>query len=242
MAERAWDEERLPWLEAVDDEDAPRGLSARKMLAAQLLVVAAVGLVGGTFQWLGRRGAEPANGAPELIRADPHPYKVKPTDPGGLDVAGDSETAFATSAGEDNDARLDTAKGNSDDTALSSAPDGNAVIAAIAKPKTPPKSPPKPAKPQVAAVVPDATAPVPPAARGTLVQLGAYGSTIKADTAWGMLSSRFPEVARLSKSVVTAQVAGKTVVRLRASAASPAEASAACAALRAGGENCLPVN
>ena len=46
-------------------------------------------------------------GAPELIRAAPGPYKVKPTDPGGLDVAGESGTAFETSAGQDSDAQLD---------------------------------------------------------------------------------------------------------------------------------------
>ena len=102
-------DEQLPWLQAVEDEDEPRGVSARKMLAALLVVLLAAALVAATFFWLGRRDGGEA-GPPELIRAAPGPYKVKPTDPGGLDVAGESETAFETSAGEDTDAQLDLSK------------------------------------------------------------------------------------------------------------------------------------
>ena len=49
-------------------------------------------------------------GPPELISAPSGPYKVKPTNPGGLDISSESETAFETSAGEDKDAQLDTSK------------------------------------------------------------------------------------------------------------------------------------
>ena len=72
---RAYDDQALPWLEAVDDEDGPRGVSARKMFVALILVLAAGAVVAGTMFWLGRR--DPAvNGAPELIRAEPEPYKI----------------------------------------------------------------------------------------------------------------------------------------------------------------------
>ena len=43
------DNEALPWLEAVDDEDQPRGVSARKMLAALLMVGIAVAIIAGTL-------------------------------------------------------------------------------------------------------------------------------------------------------------------------------------------------
>ena len=76
---------------------------------------------------------------------------------------------------------------------------------------------------------------------GPTIQLGAYGSTVKADTAWKLLAGRFPEVAALNKAVVTATVGGKTVVRLRATGSSD-QTRAACAALKAAGESCLPVN
>jgi hypothetical protein len=82
----------------------------------------------------------------------------------------------------------------------------------------------------------------PPAANsGPTIQLGAYASTVKADTAWSLLSGRFPEVAALRKTVVTATVKCKPFYRLRASGSSD-QTKAACAALRAAGESCLVVN
>ena len=51
-----------------------------------------------------------SSGPPELIRAEPGPYKVKPPNPGGLDITGESQTAFETSAGEDKDSQLDLSK------------------------------------------------------------------------------------------------------------------------------------
>jgi hypothetical protein len=222
---RAYDDQALPWLEAVDDEDGPRGISARKMLVAVALVLAAAAIVAGTMFWLGRRDPV-VTGAPELIRAEPGPYKVKPVDPGGLDVAGDSETAYSTSAGEDPDSSLDVRKLPQDMKPL---PDP-------AKETAPPKKiPPNETK------VPANDEPVPAVPSGPTIQLGAYASTVKADTAWNLLSGRFPEVAALRKTVVTATVKGKPFYRLRASGSSD-QTKAACAALRAAGESCLVVN
>src|SRR6476469_3786724 len=79
------------------------------MLAAALVVMMAAVIVAATFFWLGRRET-PVAGPPELIHAPPGPYKVKPPNPGGLDISAESQTAFETSAGEDRDAQLDTSK------------------------------------------------------------------------------------------------------------------------------------
>ena len=48
------DDEALPWLEAVEDEDEPPAVSARKMLAALALVLLGVAIVAGTVigNWL----------------------------------------------------------------------------------------------------------------------------------------------------------------------------------------------
>lgn len=207
----------LPWLQAVEDEDEPRGLSAKKMLAALLVVIAAGLIVAATFFWLGRREAA-VNGPPELIKAPPGPYKVKPADPGGLDIAGDSETAFETSAGQDPDAQLDLSRA----------------------PQSPVQSPPKPvptapvgaAEPAPAAPAPK---PAPTGARGSVVQLGAFQNQAQAERAWTALSSRFPSIAAMNKLIVPFSGG----IRLRASAASPADAKAACQALKAAGENCF---
>lgn len=223
---RAYDGDALPWLEAVENEDGPRAISARKMLMALLLVLLAAAVVAGTMFWIGRQDPAP-DGAPQLIRAEPGPYKVRPADPGGLDVAGDSETAFSTSAGEDPDAALDIKKLPQEMTPL---PVETPQTATPPK-KIPPNEVKEPASDTAAATGPS----------GPTIQLGAYASTVKADTAWKLLSGRFPEVAALNKAVVTATVGGKSVVRLRATGTSE-QTRAACAALKAAGESCLPVN
>jgi len=71
-ASPSFDEERMPWLREVEDEDAPGGISAGRMLVALLVVLVAAAAVAGTFFWLGHRDAG-GNGQPELIRAPQAP-------------------------------------------------------------------------------------------------------------------------------------------------------------------------
>jgi hypothetical protein len=214
--ERAFDEP-LPWLAPVEDEDEPRGISARKMLAALMVVLVAAALVAGTFFWIGRRNAA-VNGPPELIRAPAQPYKVKPPTSGGLDIAGESETAFETSAGEDKDAQLDLNK-------LPEAPPAKPAADAP-KPKTLPANETK---------TPVAPEPAPSGGAGSVVQLGAFANQAQAERAWTALSARFPSVAALNKMIVPYPGG----IRLRAGAESPAAAKQVCQALRAAGENCF---
>ena len=213
------DDEQLPWLEAVDDEDEPRGLSARKMLAALGTVLLAAVVVAGTLFWLGRQTGSSGSGPPELIEAEAGPYKVKPQDPGGLDVAGESETAFATGAGEEPDAQLD----------LSAVPE-----APIARPR------PSPQQETSDKRVPgnEEKAPVdeaPAGGSGSVIQLGFYDNGAQAQAAWDALSGRFPVIAGMSKIVVPYQKG----FRLRAGAASSAEAQRTCQLLKVAGENCF---
>ena len=220
----AYDDGQLPWLQAVEDEDEPRGLSARKMLAALGVVLLAALLVAATFFWLGRRETA-VNGPPELIKAEPGPYKVKPPNPGGLDITGESQTAFETSAGEDKDAQLD----------LSKVPEQP-----VAKPpKEAPQPAPQPGFSGVEKKTPAATqpevAPPPTAAHGTVIQLGAFANQAQAERAWTALSSRFPAIGSMGKLIVPFTGG----IRLRATAASPAEAKQACQTLKAAGENCF---
>jgi hypothetical protein len=214
----AYDDGQLPWLQAVDDEDEPRGVSARKMFAALAVVLLAVLLVAATFFWLGRRDSA-VNGPPELIQAPPGPYKVKPPNPGGLDIQGESETAFETSAGEDKDAQLD----------LSRMPEQ--PVAKPAKEAAKPGfSTQAPAKPEPAAE------PTPPnVPHGSVIQLGAFANQAQAERAWTALSSRFPSIGSMGKLIVPFSGG----IRLRATAASAAEAKQACQTLKAAGENCF---
>jgi hypothetical protein len=208
-------DEQLPWLEAVDDEDGPRGVSARRMLAALAVVLVAAMLVAGTFYWLGQRTAI-EGGAPELIRAEPGPYKVRPDNPGGLDVAGQGETAYVTSVGEDPDAKLD----------LGAIPDQPAV-----RPEPEPRPAPS-AEPSEPA--PDK----PTGGAGSVIQLGAYTSAGQAQRGWDALSARFPTLKGATKLIIPFSGG----YRLRAGTGSPEEARQACQMLKAAGEACFIAN
>jgi cell division septation protein DedD len=213
---RAYDEQ-LPWLQPVEDEDEPRGLSARKMLAALALVLLAAAIVAATFFWLGQRNSG-AEGRPELIHAPPGPYKVKPINPGGLDISSESETAFETSAGEDRNAQLDTSK----------LPKGVVQKPAAEQSKT--------AQP-TEAKAPVAAAPEPKSSGGTgsIIQLGAFANQAQAERAWTALSARFPAIAAMNKMIVPFSGG----IRLRAGASSADDAREACQTLKAAGENCF---
>jgi hypothetical protein len=214
--ERVYDEP-LPWLAPVEDEDEPRGISAQKMFAAVVVVVLAVVIVAAAFFWIGHRESA-GNGPPQLIKAPPGPYKIKPPNPGGLDISGESETAFETSAGEDKDSRLD----------LNKLPEAPVAKPAPAQPNQPAAAE---AKPTIA-TQPEAK---PTGGTGSVVQLGAFANQAQAERAWTALSARFPSVAALSKMVVPFSGG----IRLRAAAGSPADAKQVCQTLRAAGENCF---
>jgi len=216
--QRSYDDGQLPWLQAVEDEDEPRGVSARKMLAALLVVLLAGALVAATFFWMGRRDAA-LNGPPELIRAEPGPYKVKPSDPGGLDVAGESQTAFETSAGEDKDAQLD----------LGAVPEQPVARPPAGEPK---RIPPNETKEPIPAETPK---PTPTGLKGSVIQLGAFQNSAQAERAWAALSARFPAIKAMNKMIIPFSGG----IRLRAAAGSPAEARQACQALKVAGERCF---
>ena len=218
--QRFHQDDQLPWLQGVEDEEEPRGVSASRMFAFLAVVLVAAGLVGASFFYLGRTNSS-GNGAPELIPAPPGPYKIRPTDPGGLDVSGESRTAFETSAGEDRDSRLD----------LDAVPE-----APVAKPTEEPKR--FPTNETREPVPPSGTPQPVTGGTGSVIQLGAFQNQAQAERAWSALSARFPSVAAMNKLIIPFSGG----IRLRAAAPSAAEARAACQALRAAGENCFVAN
>jgi cell division protein FtsN len=218
-----YDEDSLPWLQEVEDEDAPSGISARAMLVGVLLVLVLAAAIAAAFFWLGSRDGEAGAGEPELIRAPTTPYKVKPEDPGGLDIAGESQTTFETSAGQDVDSRLNLGDGREDVPA---------TTAPTEQPASQTPAPPveKPAPPQQ---------PKSSGAAGSVIQLGAFKNTAQAERAWTVLKTRFPSLSGLTKMVVPYSAGGSSGYRLRAAASSPDAARQACQAIQAGGESCF---
>src|SRR5688500_8990154 len=221
-------DDRLPWLEAVEEEDGEGGPSALKLIVAVLIGLAAIGgIVGGIF-WLGNRDGA-ANGPPELIKAPDGAYKVKPDSPGGMAVEGQGETAFDAAQGGTPNASIDT-------SAVAEAPVTAQSKAQVA---APPSEPPLlKAPPASNAPAEKADAPAPAASGGATIQLGAFPSGAAAEKAWKALAGRFAYLAPLSHSVVQANVNGKTYYRLRASGAG---AAGICGRLKVAGEQCLKV-
>ncbi len=224
------DDDRLPWLEAVEEDDAKDGPGAAKLIAFVVIGLLVIGLVVGGVFWMRSpdSGGSAPGGEPEMIAAPEGDYKVKPGDPGGMKVEGKGDTAYAASEGAD-------PKGVINVDAAPEAP-------VTAAPKQQPAPAPAPAAPKQQAPAP-APAPAParpaaPAAGGATIQLGAFSSQAGANNAWKALSGRFKYLAPLTHSVVPATVGGKTLYRLRASGP---DAKGLCGRLRVAGESCVEV-
>lgn len=230
------DEDRLPWLEAVDEEDQEGAISPLRLVAWVLGGLAALALVIGGIYWLQNRESV-ADGDGELIAAPEGDYKVRPDEPGGMEVEGKGDAAFATSDG--------------------AAPSGTIDLDAV--PETPvtrqPAAPPEPAPTPKAAdsatvAVPESGGTLaPPAASdrltiaggGTVIQLGAYDSEAVARAAWRRHAARFGFLSGLEETIVAATVGGRTYHRLRVATGSNAQAKNFCGRLRVAGEDCLIV-
>jgi len=225
------DEDRLPWLEAVEDEDGGDGPSAAKLVAWIVIGLITIGIVVGGLFWLGNRGGPEAGN--DLIAAPEGDYKVRPENPGGMNVSGEGDVSAAASAGAQ--------------------PQGNLNVNAVPETpvtRTPPAPRPAPAPAPTPAPAPPRPAPAPPrpapapvhpapAAAGATIQLGAFSSQAAAGRAWTVLAGRFRYLAPLSHSVVSAQVSGRTLYRLRASGA---DAASVCRRLQVAGEACSVVD
>ncbi len=218
------DEDRLPWLEAVEEDEGESGPSVAKLVAAIVIGLVAIGIIVGGLFWLGNRGAP--GGDDGLIAAPEGDYKVAPADRGGMNVAGEGDTAYAASEGAQ-------PKGNLNVDAVPETP-----VAKAPRRPAQPQPQPQAQRPQPKAPAPGRPAPA-PAAAGVTIQLGAFSSQAGATRAWTGLAGRFRYLAPLSHSVVPAQVGGRTLYRLRASGAAAADV---CRRLRVAGEQCSVVS
>jgi hypothetical protein len=230
------DEDRLPWLQTVE-EDYDQGPSVLRVILMIVLGLAVIAAAIFGYYWYQRHRGADGNGA--LIVAQEGDYKVRPDDPGGLKVEGEGEVAVATSDGEGS---------------------GNAAIDLGATPETPvvgtkvaPAAPASSGSKTAVVAVPASggklaattrsSAPTAgPMSRGSLVQLGSFPDEASANTAWARASKRFTYLAPLGKSVQKAEVNGRTVFRLRVNAGSAGAATELCGRLKVAGEDCFVAN
>lgn len=91
------DEDRLPWLETVD-EDYSDGPSLVRTILFVLLGLAAIAAIIYGVYWFQQRQGQTGTG--QLIEAQEGDYKVRPDNPGGMKVEGQGDLAFAASEGQ----------------------------------------------------------------------------------------------------------------------------------------------
>jgi hypothetical protein len=226
------DEDRLPWLEPVENEDqrgggagVPPALGgAGAVVAALVAALVALGLVVGGIFWLRDGGVSGGGGSGELIAAPAGPYKQKPAEPGGMKVEGQGDAAFAASAGTDVNAAID----------ISAIPE--APLAGTRSAGGTPAPPPVEAAPVAAAAPVTAGSAAAAPASGGLIQLGAFSSEAKANLAWKTMATRFAYLKPLASSVTPVASGSNTLYRLRASAG--ADAGTVCGKLKVAGESC----
>jgi hypothetical protein len=231
------DEDRLPWLEPVDEMVEERGGISFAWVAPLLGLMALAAIAVGAVWWWQNREIAPS-GSGELIQAPKQPYKVRPTEEGGTKFEGQGDVVYKTSQGQQ-------VEGNLDLNAVPEAPVARVPAAAVT-----PAPQPKAGSSATAAVEESseklvAKAPPAPIApegpTGATMQLGAFPSEASAKKTWEAMSKRFAYLAELNQMVMKAQVNGRTYYRLRVTAGSAAHAKDVCARLRVAGENCLLV-
>jgi hypothetical protein len=103
------DDDRLPWLESVDDVPSNDGSGAR-ILGLVLLGLVGLSIVLAAIYWLGGSGAAP-EGDGSLIAAPEGDYKVRPKDRQEQKVEGTGDSSFAVSQGEQPTGQLADAAG-----------------------------------------------------------------------------------------------------------------------------------
>jgi hypothetical protein len=223
------DEDRLPWLEAVEEDE--RGPSPGKLIAAVLVGLVAIGIIVGGLFWLGNRAA--GGGAGEEVIASPGDYKVPAPEPGGMKVDNGSSSQVAASEGAEQTASLNP-------NATPEAP-VNQPAAPQAQPQVQPQGQGQaPGQPQAQRPQPQPQpqAQAQPQLSGPTIQVGAYPSAQAANGEWARLTQRYPYLRGLQHAVMTHQRGGQTFYRLRAAGN---DASGVCRRLRAAGQPCMDV-
>jgi len=257
------DDDRLPWLEAVEDEDEASGLGVGKLVALVVLALVALGLIVGGIVWL-REGLR-SHGDGSVIAAPDRPYKVPADTSGagkGMTIEGVGDATYAASQGVDVRSTIDTTRqpeqpvtaGDAHAPAIDArsvapaAPVGTVRLPASGQPLAKPAEvaraaipPARPAAPAPAPAARPAPAVAEPAASGAVSskQIGAYSSMAKAQAGRHDLQSRFPALGGLDLSIQQGTSGGKTIYRVFMKGAK-ARVDAVCAALRSAKEGCIP--
>ena len=98
---------RLPWLEADEDEEPETGLDTRRILTVMAFALALLVAIAAGVWWLLNSRSDPAIIADgSIIEAPDEPYKVRPEEAGGTQVAGTGNVSFAVAEGKIREGRI----------------------------------------------------------------------------------------------------------------------------------------
>lgn len=226
-ADEVWDEDdqldltqddRLPWLESAEEDDAAGGFDTVRLVLMGVLALAVLGAVLGVIWFVTNKASDepPADGS--LIAAPAEPYKVKPADDGGKVFAGTGDSSFAVGEGKTRESKLADKPVSAAAPSITSTLDDN---------------------PKPAAQAPVAQPTASTKAGGVPVQVGAFPRRQDAEAAWAALLRQTEALSGVSHRVVEAQVDIGRVYRLQAMAGDRAAANQLCAALKSDGLACF---
>ncbi|WP_262691366.1 SPOR domain-containing protein [Kordiimonas aestuarii] len=240
-----------PWLQPVPEDEEPQGfLVGRKMWVMAGVAVTVVALFVAVIFALYDDGAgEP----PRHIVADTSLIREKPDEPGGMDVPYQDKQVFERAGGDtlpsgevslapQPEEPLDTLP----EDQVSDDPIGDIAAEVTDAKPTPAAAKPEPAPAKKADVSkPKEEAPAnKTAAKGFMVQLGAYGSEESAEKAWRTIRGKYGNfLSGLSPSYEAVRTGNRTLYRLRVGALDTrAAADEVCLGLRAQQQACIVVN
>ena len=203
--------DRLPWLEADDDYEAP-GVDTGRIIAFALIGVLALGAALAALWWLFSDRPEAGRLAEgSTIAAPDEPYKTRPEQPGGREVEGTGDSSFRVAEGEVAEGRIGELQPAKPSIDREQAPASGA-----------------------ASDTADEAAATPVVG----VQVGAYSNRAAAESGWNQLIGRFADLQGRRYRIVQGVVDGATVYRLQAVAADIADADTLCSNLKAAGGDC----
>ena len=209
------DDDVLPWLAGDDDEyeDEGGGTDYRILIFAVVALLALGGILWGAKSFFAGSGTASVVADGSTVEAPEGPYKERPEDPGGQDVAGTGDLSY------------EVGEGVSREGHLASGEDEVAPSVDLAQADARP----------AAGAAPAAT---PAASGGVGVQVGAFQSRESAEAGWATLTTRYDALQAVRHRVVEATVDGGKVYRLQAVAADGPAADALCRTIRNAGGDC----
>lgn len=93
-------DERLPWLESDDDDLEQASVDTGRIASFLALALLVVVLIAGTLWFFLREKPEALVADGSVIEAPDEPYRTRPENPGGRQVAGTGDTSFEVAEGK----------------------------------------------------------------------------------------------------------------------------------------------